>query len=247
MRRQQPNAVRVIAIAAMAFAYGAADAGEISNVVELFTSQGCSSCPPADRILGQLARDPSVLALSLPVDYWDFGGWKDTLALPENTARQRAYATAGGRSGIYTPQVVVNGLNSAIGSDPEAITDIEDESRNQPGVLAVPLSVAERNGKIEIAVGDAPANAPRKAGIFLLALTHSSTVAIKRGENAGATVAYANVIRKMTKIGDWNGDALSLFADSGQAHANGADAYAVIVQAGAPDAPSAILAAARGP
>src|ERR1700732_4753488 len=84
------------------------------SVVELFTSQGCSSCPPADRILGQLARDPKVLAISFPVDYWDYIGWKDTLATPSYTARQKAYASTSGKRQVYTPQVIVNGLTDAV-------------------------------------------------------------------------------------------------------------------------------------
>src|ERR687884_289212 len=86
-------------------------------VVELFTSQGCSSCPPADAMLGELARRPDVIALSLPVDYWDYLGWKDTLAQPAFSARQRAYAGARGDRQVYTPQVIVNGATPCVGSD----------------------------------------------------------------------------------------------------------------------------------
>ena len=90
-------------------------------VIELFTSQGCSSCPPADKLAGELARDPSIIVMSLPIDYWDYLGWKDTLALPGHTKRQRAYAQARGDREVYTPQVVVNGVAHVLGSDKDAI------------------------------------------------------------------------------------------------------------------------------
>ncbi len=92
-------------------------AGEPRAVVELFTSQGCSSCPPADRLMGELAHDPSLVTLSLPVDYWDYLGWKDTLALHGHSNRQRAYADARGDREVYTPQVVINGVVHVLGSD----------------------------------------------------------------------------------------------------------------------------------
>jgi hypothetical protein len=224
-----------------------ASAASVRSVVELFTSQGCSSCPPADRILGQLAQDPSVLAISFPVDYWDYIGWKDTLATPTYTARQKAYASTNGKRQVYTPQVIVNGLTDAVGSDLAAIERAERETAKQGGVLSVPLSVVQQNGKIDISVGAASDDSPQTAGIYLLALASSRTVTVQRGENAGSTLTYSNVVRAMTKIGDWNGAPVTLQADLSQAHLDGADSYAIIVQAGGRAQPSAILAAARGP
>src|SRR5690349_5671107 len=106
---------------AMAASVMAARAGEPRAVLELFTSQGCSSCPPADRLVGQLANDPSLIALSVPIDYWDYLGWRDTLANPAHSARQRAYARARGDGQVYTPQIVVNGAADALGSDQAAV------------------------------------------------------------------------------------------------------------------------------
>src|SRR5690348_5503498 len=94
---------------------------EPRGVVELFTSQGCSSCPPADKLAGELSRDPSLVVMSLPIDYWDYLGWKDTLALPGHSNRQRAYSRARGDREVYTPQAVVNGIVHALGSDRQAI------------------------------------------------------------------------------------------------------------------------------
>ena len=238
------GAMMIGGLAALTTPVGAAD---VRNVVELFTSQGCSSCPPADRILSRLARDPATLAMSFPVDYWDYIGWKDTLAAPSYTARQKAYASASGKDQVYTPQAIVNGLADAVGSDLEAIEQAERETGKRGGVLSVPLSVAERDGKIDISVGAAGAGSPQSAGVYLLAFASSRTVAVQRGENAGSTLTYSNVVRAITKIGDWNGAAVDLHADLSQGRLDGADSYAVIVQAGGRAQPSAILAAARGP
>jgi hypothetical protein len=239
-----------IVIGALASLTTSAGAAGVRNVVELFTSQGCSSCPPADRILSKLASDPGTLALSFPVDYWDYIGWKDTLAAPSYTARQKAYASARGKDQVYTPQAIVNGLADAVGSDLEAIEEAEADTAKRSGVLSVPLSVAEHDGKIDVSIGAAGAAgaaSPQSAGVYLLALASSRTVVIQRGENAGSTLTYSNVVRAMTKIGDWNGAAVDLQADLSLARLDGADSYAVIVQAGARAQPSMILAAARGP
>ncbi|HSJ39938.1 MAG TPA: DUF1223 domain-containing protein, partial [Xanthobacteraceae bacterium] len=105
-------------------------------VLELFTSQGCSSCPPADKILGELAQDPSVIALSMPIDYWDDLGWKDTLADARFSARQRAYSRMRGDREVYTPQVVVNGTVHVIGSDRESIEIAIDKTDRAEGVMS---------------------------------------------------------------------------------------------------------------
>jgi hypothetical protein len=224
----------------------AADAGHVKAVVELFTSQGCSSCPPADRLLTELAQDPETLAMSLPVDYWDYIGWKDTLAEPTYADRQRAYARASGRGAVYTPQAVVNGVADAIGSDRVQIEAAKAQSLKRPDILSAPLSVSEQGGSIEISIG-AAAGKTYKAGVYLIALAAKRTVAIKRGENAGSTLTYSNVVRGITKVGEWTGAPIVLKASLDQAHLDGADSYAVIVQEGGRGAPSAILAAARGP
>src|SRR3984885_11898933 len=110
-------------------------------VVELFTSQGCSSCPAADKVLGELAKDPNVIAISLPIDYWDYLGWKDTLADSRFTARQKAYSRARGDRDVYTPQVVVNGSAHVIGSDRTGIERAIEVTRESDGVMSVPVSM----------------------------------------------------------------------------------------------------------
>src|SRR5690242_17834438 len=128
-------------VAGFMIATAAAQAGEARAVLELFTSQGCSSCPPADRLVGQFANDPSVVALSVPIDYWDYLGWRDTLANPAHSARQRAYARARGDGQVYTPQVVVNGATDALGSDQAAIEHAIAQTGHRSGVMSLPVTL----------------------------------------------------------------------------------------------------------
>src|SRR5947209_11482768 len=133
-------------------------------VVELFTSQGCSSCPPADKLLGELAKDPNVITLSLPIDYWDYLGWKDTLADKRFTARQKAYSHMRGDREVYTPQVVINGKIHAVGSDRESIERAIEQTAHEAGVMSVPVSVSVSRGQLNVAVASAP-SAPSRGEI----------------------------------------------------------------------------------
>src|ERR1700753_861259 len=128
-------------------------AAEPRAVIELFTSQGCSSCPPADKVIGELAKDPSVIALSMPIDYWDYLGWKDTLADSRYSARQKAYSRMRGDRDVYTPQGVVNGSAHLIGSDQAGIEAAIDATEKKNGVMSVPvtMSVADRQIKVSVA------------------------------------------------------------------------------------------------
>src|SRR5215204_5041079 len=130
-------------------------------VVELFTSQGCSSCPPADKIIGDLAKDPSVIALSLPIDYWDYLGWKDTLADSRFSARQKAYSRMRGDRDVYTPQVVVNGSKHVIGSDRTRIEGAMSETQKADGVMSVPvtMTVSGKQLTVSVAASKGPAAA----------------------------------------------------------------------------------------
>src|SRR3978361_1990275 len=121
-------------------------------VVELFTSQGCSSCPPADKILGELAKDPSVIALSMPIDYWDYLGWKDTLADKRFSARQKAYSQMRGDRDVYTPQVVVNGSAQVIGSDRAGIEGAISDTKKRDGGMAVPVSMTLAGRQLNVSV-----------------------------------------------------------------------------------------------
>src|SRR5437588_8523430 len=126
----------------------AAGRAQTRAVVELFTSQGCSSCPPADKLLAELARDPSLVAISVPIDYWDYLGWKDTLADPRNTARQKGYAQVRGDGQVYTPQAVINGSIHALGSDKEGIEHAIEKARGSGAGSLLPLRLAVGDGRI---------------------------------------------------------------------------------------------------
>src|SRR3982750_1404299 len=121
-------------------------------VVELFPPQGCSSCPPADKVIGELAKDPSVIALSMPIDYWDYLGWKDTLADARFSARQKAYSHVRGDREVYTPQVVVNGSVHVIGSDRARIDGAIDATRKASGVMSVPVTITQTGKQINVSV-----------------------------------------------------------------------------------------------
>src|SRR5665213_1489809 len=121
-------------------------------VVELFTSQGCSSCPPADKLMGELAKDPSIIALSMPIDYWDYLGWKDTLADSRFSARQKAYSHMRGDRDVYTPQAVINGSMHVIGSDRVGIEGAIDETEKTSGVMSVPVSMSVTGRQINVSV-----------------------------------------------------------------------------------------------
>jgi hypothetical protein len=210
-------------------------------VIELFTSQGCSSCPPADRVLADMAGDGDVIALSLPVDYWDYLGWKDTLARPGFSKRQKAYADQRGDRQVYTPQAVINGVVHVLGSDRDAIEAAASSSRAK-GVMSVPVSVSELGERIHIEIGEAPAG--WSGTVWLLPVTRRAPVTIGRGENKDRSVVYCNVVRSITKVGEWTGEAKGFDVPVSAAQVASADSYAVLLQAGSLERPGAVLGAA---
>jgi hypothetical protein len=241
---------RHLAIAALlaCAAVAPAMAGEHRAVVELFTSQGCSSCPPADRLLAKLAKDPTLITLSLPVDYWDYLGWRDTLALHGNSMRQRDYAIMRGDREVYTPQAVINGMVHALGSDRAAIEQAIAKTDRDAVSLTLPVKPTVAGGKATVVI---PAVETDRGGaeVWLLPVTDSAQVKIGRGENRGHILTYTNVVRRWIKLGQWNGrtetfsmplseisDAKFSLQDIGH--------LAVIVQRGSAVRPGLILGAA---
>jgi hypothetical protein len=176
------------------------------DVLELFTSQGCSSCPPADVLLEQFSRRDDVLALSFPVSYWDHLGWRDTLAKDAYNERQRNYASTRGDHEIYTPQMVVNGIAHAVGSQKSAIEAAMAKTGRQLRASWVPVSLECGGGNAELKAGDAPAGSELRSGKLWVALySNSVTVDIGRGENTGREITYTHVVRDLVPAGDWNG------------------------------------------
>jgi hypothetical protein len=212
-------------------------------VVELFTSQGCSSCPPADQLLSQFTSDPSLIPLSLPIDYWDYLGWKDTLADPRNSARQRAYSRVRGDREVYTPQVVVNGTLHALGSDRDAIEAAIAASRKSGMALSLPVTLKLADGRLLVSVpGGGEGHA--MAEVWICGLLKTATVAIGRGENRGKTITYHNVARHWLKVGTWTGKGETWNVPIQDFGDEGIDEAAVMVQGGTVEKPSAVYGAA---
>jgi hypothetical protein len=214
-------------------------------VVELFTSQGCSSCPPADQVIGELAKDPSVIALSMPIDYWDYLGWKDTLADARFSARQQAYSRVRGDRGVYTPQVVVNGSAHLVGSDRAGIEGAIGDTRKADGVvMSVPVSMALAGKQITVSVASSKGPAAMHGEVWICSISKEVSISIGRGENRGREVTYHNVVRNLLKVGDWNGSAGSWTVPLENISRDGVDAAAVYVQDGNRDKPGPMLGAA---
>jgi hypothetical protein len=181
------------------------------NVLELFTSQGCDTCPPADTVLASYAERPDVIAITLPVDIWDYLGWKDTLASDKNSERQKAYAKARGDGAIYTPQVIVNGMIGVNGSDPNAIDEAIKITDEALSTTHVPIRFWHERNSIVIEAGDAPQGLrTREATIWFAVVQKKADVPVERGDNKGKTLTYTNIVREMLPVGTWNGKAMNL-------------------------------------
>jgi hypothetical protein len=195
----------MLTLGAMALGLGIATAAAAQDtngpvVVELFTSQGCSSCPPANANLAALADRPNVLALSFGVTYWDYLGWKDSFAQPAFTDRQRAYERPLGHDGPFTPQIVVDGSADTVGNERSEIEKLIAASHRAP---APRLHLAANT----LTIDAAPA---RAADVWLVRYDpRIENVPVSRGENAGRTLPHKNVVRSLTRIGTWNGAAAS--------------------------------------
>ncbi|MEM8743343.1 MAG: DUF1223 domain-containing protein [Pseudomonadota bacterium] len=216
---------------------------ESKAVIELFTSQGCSSCPPADKLLGKLARRDDVVALTFPVDYWDYLGWKDTLASPAYSTRQRDYAKSRGDGEVYTPQVVVDGVSHAVGSRPSEIRRAIAQSKRKLRNARVPLKMRTDGDTLVITVGAAPDGARVKpATIWLALVKKEETVKIARGENRGRTITYHQVVRDMTPIGHWKGKSMVIRLPKHHLQKSDADGCTVLLQQ---DTAGPVIAAAE--
>jgi hypothetical protein len=202
----------------------AQSAGTIQTraVVELFTSQGCSSCPPADSYASELLRDPSLVVLTFPVDYWDYLGWKDTLAHSAFSQRQRAYAKARGDGHVYTPQIVVNGAAHAVGSERGQVARVVAAAS-----LPVDLSIDEKT--LEVTLPAARSGGPSSGSIWLVPVSVREKVEIGRGENRGRTISYPHVARGLVKLGDWRGEKQRFKVSAEVLAAAKADAFAVLL------------------
>ena len=223
---------------------------EIKKVIELFTSQGCSSCPPADKLLSEYAKRTDLLALSYNVDIWDMFGWKDTLATPDNSKRQSNYIQAQGGVGIPTPQVVIDGRISVIPDRnlPPLKDQIDATLAKFSDGLPVHLSLSTTSDAVTVnidAVDPAIKAGMPHATLWLVMYDRSVTVPIGRGENSGRTITYSNVVRKLRPIAMWKGDLRSFDLPKSEIKQADVNRCAVLLQAETKDGlPGPILGAA---
>ena len=176
-----------------------------TNVVELFTSQGCSTCPPADRLLGQLSENPDILTLTFPIDYWDYLGWKDSNARPEYSHRQRAYARARGDNAVFTPQMIVNGRVAVIGSREDEVRAAMrglDEAGSKPSLT---VSARIEGDRLVVDLPEAAKGGDNRATLWVASYLKPQTVHVGAGENRDQTIVYHNVVDRWQVAALWEG------------------------------------------
>lgn len=212
-------------------------------VVELFTSQGCASCPPADKILSELNQQSDILALSYFVDYWNYLGWEDTFAQKGCTIRQKKYSRALGKSGVYTPQMVVQGTSDIVGSRKAQVQEMVDSARQKAvkkAKDAPKITFDPMGDMIDLKVSAGPHG--KNATIWIIGYDYEKTVDIKWGEQGGNRRRYHNVVQSIKRIGSWMGEEIKLTLSKKDIGAVPYDAYAVILQE---DETGPIVAAAK--
>lgn len=224
----------LIGVAAPAYAQ------EPLTVVELFTSQGCSSCPPADRLVRDLSKEAGILALSFHVDYWNYIGWDDPYSLPAATHRQRAYARALGLRHVYTPQIVVQGSRDVLGSDEKAVRRTIEDSRHEPRLSMTATVLQDGRMRIDIA-SDLASPGPASGELLLVTFDREHETVVARGENRGRVLVNANVVREFVPLGIWRGEPSSVLPMPALASGN-QRGRALLLQA---RGPGKILAATR--
>lgn len=225
-------AIATLASIAMAAPIQAEPAAPRSKaVLELFTSQGCSSCPPADALLARLGKNPDLVTLSYSVDYWNYLGWHDTLSSSANSERQREYARGRGDGKVYTPQIVVDGLAHVNGSNEAAIEMAMRSAAKTLADVKVPVSMHAEGDTLVIGIGAAPEKSDKRAATVWLAIAKkNATVAITRGENRGRTLSYHHPVKELTPVGMWNGEAMTLRLPLKDLKAMGGDSLVALLQ-----------------
>ncbi|MGD8690935.1 MAG: DUF1223 domain-containing protein [Methyloceanibacter sp.] len=200
-------------------------------LLELFTSQGCSSCPPADALFDELRDKPGVITLSFSVDYWNYLGWHDTLSSPENSDRQRDYALSRGDGKVYTPQLVVDGIKHVNGANEAAIEMAIRTVERRLKDVKVTMSMRAEGDSLLVDIGGAPATSDmRQATVWLAVAKDEETVEITRGENRGETITYTHPVRELMPVGMWKGEPTTLRLPLKDLHAIGGDCLVSMLQ-----------------
>jgi hypothetical protein len=223
------------ALGALLFWHGAM-AGETKPqpiLVELYTSQGCSSCPPADQILGQIKGREDVVALSFSVDYWDYIGWRDTLAKRENTLRQQAYEKVLASHRVYTPQMVIDGVRDVVGNQRKDVLEAIARRVGEVAGKRTTIALSQSGDTVEVRIA-AMAGVKQPATVWLAHTLSARTVNIADGENSGRVITYHNVVRGFSAVGKWSGEAMTLDLPARGVPGESTDGVTVWVQAGNP-------------
>ncbi|MBY5542715.1 DUF1223 domain-containing protein [Rhizobium leguminosarum] len=217
-----------------------AEDGTPKGVVELFTSQGCSSCPPADAAFRKLVNQGDIIALAYHVDYWNYLGWADTLSSKENTERQYGYAKTMGRSNVYTPQAIVNGRDHLAGADLNGINTKIDTYSSEGNGLTVPISATMRGDELEIKIGAGQG----KANVVMVYFDKEKTIDVEKGENSGQKLSYLHSVTNVETVGMWDGKATSLTLPASVLQRPQLEGCAILLQSATADGdPAAILGA----
>jgi len=212
-------------------------------VVELFTSQGCNACPPADALMLELAHKPGILGLTYNVDYWDYLGWRDTLASADFTRRQQRYAAHRGDARVYTPQIIINGRHHVIGNKRRRVLELIEKERQEGDCRHVPLTMAVEGERLKVSAGAAPEKLRgREATLWVVTVLKEAEVEVPRGENRGKRLKYCNVVRKIVPAAMWKGAPLSLDLPRSELFVGGAETCAALLQL---DEHGPIIGAAR--
>jgi hypothetical protein len=221
-------AILALALPGFAGTAAAGDATRTAGVIELFTSQGCSTCPPADKLFEEFATKSDLVALAYHVDYWDYLGWRDTLSNPDSTDRQYAYSRTFGTRSVYTPQAVINGRIHVNGAKRDDIADALDELNKAGEGLSVDVSIRQSGDSLLIDTGSAKGT-PRKAHVVLVFFAPPQSVGMKKGENEGRTITYWNSVTDVQTAGVWRGEAAKYEFPAGEIAEKGG--CAVLLQA----------------
>lgn len=226
------SAACIAVFGALVFLSGA-QAGQVKQpvLVELFTSQGCSSCPPADQILGEIQKRDDVVALSFSIDYWDYIGWRDTLARHEHTLRQQAYEKVLPSHRVYTPQMVIDGVKDVVGNQRKDVMDAVERRVSETQGKKLSIALSQTGDEVQVRIGALP-GVRQSATVWLAHTLSSRTVNITTGDNGGRTITYHNVVRGFAAVGKWSGDALTLELPAQAMQGETTDGVAVWVQAG---------------
>jgi hypothetical protein len=225
---------------AAAAGHSPANADTVRGVVELFTSQSCSSCPPADKVLGEVIMRGDVLGLAFHVDYWNYLNWKDTFSSPESTKRQYDYAQSLHSSQVYTPQMIVNGKDVVAAGSPEGVFKVMDAAAAN-NALSVSVSAKIENDRLVVNAGKGKG----EANLILVVFESREIVDIKRGENSGRKIEYRNAVSQVRTVGMWKGKDLSVELPKKEYLAETGYGCAVILQRVTPQGtPGEIIGAA---